>query len=133
MEPILNRNDFERVLKTERAVIYVYVDWSSYAAQTGLRITEEAERHFQRTSNPEVSFWLANVSDLDSPAAFIVDWLRRQESEKMRMFPAIGTGNGSLVWLRNGRAIGFALSASHLGVDGVTAKTKEILFGQSQA
>src|SRR6185295_8131532 len=112
MEPILNRNDFEKVLKSERAVIYVYVDWSSYAAQTGLRIMEEAERHFQRTADPEVSFWLANVSDLDSPAAFIADWLRRQESEKMRMFPAIGTGNGSIVWLRNGQAIGFALSAS---------------------
>ena len=133
MEPILNRNDFEKVLKSERAVIYVYVDWSSYASQTGLRIMEEAERHFQRTADPEVSFWLANVSDLDSPAAFIADWLRRQESEKMRMFPAIGTGNGSIVWLRNGQPIGFALSASHLGVDGVRAKTKETLFGLSQA
>ena len=41
MEPILNRNDFEKVLKSERAVIYVYVDWSSYAAQTGLRIMKQ--------------------------------------------------------------------------------------------
>ena len=129
MKPILNTNDFERLVKTERAVLYVYVDWSSYAAQTGLRITEEAERLFQRNHDPEVSFWLADVSDLDSPAAFIADWLRGQETERIRMFPAIGTGNGSLVWLINGRAIGFALSASQLGSEAVTAKTKEYLHG----
>jgi len=128
MKPILNKTDFEKLLKTERAILYVYVDWSSYAAQTGLRITVEAERLFQRNHDPEVSFWLADVSDIDSAAAFIADWLRGQETEK-GMFPAIGTGNGSLVWLINGRAIGFALSASHLGLDGVTAKTKEYIYG----
>src|SRR4030095_12519482 len=124
MEQILNRNDLERLLKSERAVLYIYVDWSSYAAKTGLRVVEEAEQLFTRNPDLRVFFWLADISELNSPGAFIWDWLRQQESETMRMFPAIGTGNGSLVWLRRGQAIGFALSASLLGIDGVTAKIK---------
>ena len=133
MEHILNRNDLERLLKSERAVLYIYVDWSSYAAKTGLRVVEEAEQFFKRNPDLRVFFWLADISDLNSPGAFIADWLRQQESETMRMFPAIGTGNGSLVWLRRGQAMGFALSASHLGIDGVIAKIKEIFFGQIQS
>src|SRR5262245_17364670 len=133
MEKILNRNDLERLLKIERAVLYIYVDWSSYAAKTGLRVLEQAEQFFKSNPDHGVFFWLADISDLNSPGAVIADWLQQQESETKRMFPAIRTGNGSLVWLRKGQAIGVALSASHLGIDGVISKTKEILFGQIQA
>ncbi len=131
MKQILSSQDFESLLTSEQALLYIFADWSEYAAITGLRIVEQAEEFFLKNLEFQIEFWLADLSDDTSPAAFIVNWLRQQESETLRLFPAIGTGSGSILWIRKGQAAAFALSASHLGIDGVIDKMKEIFCEQS--
>ena len=55
-----------------RSVIYFYVDWSTYAVQ-GRVMLEEVD-HCGDNAKPV--FWLADVSELDSPAAFLVSGLK---------------------------------------------------------
>jgi hypothetical protein len=116
------------MLEEPHVMLYIFVDWSIYAAKIGLNIVEEVEAHFTATANESrVSFWLADVSDSNSPAFFTADWLRQeQERTELRLFPAIGIGNGSVVWINHGSVVDFALSASHLKRSGVIEKTESL-------
>jgi len=116
------------MLEEPRVLLYIFVDWSIYAAKSGLHIVEEVEAHFTATANgSRVSFWLADVSDSNSPAFFTADRLmQEQERTEIRLFPAISTGNGSVVWINHGRVVDFALSASHLKRSGVIEKTESL-------
>jgi hypothetical protein len=40
------------------------------------------------------------------------------------MFPTIGTGNGSLVWIKKGQVVDFAMSALHLTPEPIVWKTE---------
>src|SRR5690348_3328223 len=100
MQWINNDDDFSRMLQDGETILYIYVDWSSYASRDGSRIIELVERFFDETQS-KLSFWSADVSDLNSPAAFIGHWLKEQEKTGIRMFPGIGIGAGSLVWIKN--------------------------------
>jgi len=116
------------MLEEPHVMLYIFVDWSTYAAKIGLNIVEGVEAHFTATANgSRVSFWLADVSDSNSPAFFTADWLRQeQERTELRLFPAIGIGNGSVVWINHGSVVDFALSASHLKRSGVIEKTESL-------
>lgn len=47
-------------------------------------------------------FWLADVSELDSPAVFLEEWLKGQERDRLRMSNPVAAGSGSLAWLNHG-------------------------------
>ena len=121
---ILDPSDFDRFLECHEAVLFIYVDWSIYAKQ-GLQIVEKVEGVFRGDhSSRRPAFWLADVSDESSSGFFIGEWLNAQNSRGIRMFPGIATGNGSLVWIKNGEVVDFALSALHLEVEGIIGRTE---------
>jgi hypothetical protein len=49
------------------------------------------------------------------------------------MFPAIGTGAASLVWISQGEVIDFALSALHLGAQGIIQRSEAAFSHGKQA
>jgi hypothetical protein len=77
------------------------------------------------------SFWLADVSDMNSPAAFISEWLKKQEREDMKMYNMIACGSGSVAWLREGEVIDFEISVSRAGSDQLVERTKRLFHNHA--
>ena len=65
MRPILSEDDLAIALSAERAVIYFFVEWSVYAVQGRQRF---GEWELLYGCEPEMSFWVADVSDVEPPA-----------------------------------------------------------------
>ena len=78
MRSILSEEDFVLTLAEQHSVIYFFVDWSVYAVQ-GRRMLEELEL----LCSPDLkgSFWIADVSYPESPAAFLGEWLKHEASD----------------------------------------------------
>ena len=122
MQPILSERDFSSILSQERSIIFFYVEWSIYAVQ-GQRLVEELEACLDQESL-RPSFWLADVSDVDSPGAFLKDWLKDVERPDLKMRNVIAAGSGSVAWLNRGRVIDFVQSAMHHNVSDLFQRTK---------
>ena len=106
----------------EHAVVYFYVDWSVYAVQ-GLRMLEHLESSWSDPGSP-VAFRLADVSDVNAPAAFMFEWLKRRERPDQRLSSSIAVGNGSVMWLIRGDIVDFEPSVTKHDVSVLTARTK---------
>ncbi len=91
---ILCEEDFALILAQEHSVIYFFVNWSVYAFQ-GRRMLEELELLCSPDFNG--SFWVADVSDIESPAAFLGEWLKEHERPDLKMFNVVAAGSGSVV------------------------------------
>jgi hypothetical protein len=122
MRPILNEEDFESMTSQWRSIIYFYVDWSTYAVQ-GLVMLEKLESLCCDDDSKSV-FWLADVSELDSPAAFLEEWLKGQKRDELKRFNLVTAGNGSVVWLNHGAVVDFVQSASHYDLDTLRIRTE---------
>ena len=130
MENICNQDDLEALLSREYAVVYFYVDWSAYAMQ-GLRMLEQLESSWSGLGFP-VTFRLADVSDVNAPAAFIFEWLKRHERPDQRLCNRIAAGNGSVMWLTRGDIADFEPSVTRHDVSVLTARTKNAFqFGET--
>ena len=71
------------------------------------------------------SFWIADVSDVDAPAAFLREWLKAQDRVDLRMFNPVVCGNGSMAWLARGVVMDFVQSATHYDLQDLRHRTKE--------
>ena len=122
MRSILSEEDFALTLAEQHSVIYFFVDWSVYAVQ-GRRMLEELEL----LCSPALkgSFWIADVSYLESPAAFLGEWLKHQERSDLKIFNLVATGSGSVVWLNRGAVVDFAQSATHHNVQDLRKRTEK--------
>jgi hypothetical protein len=119
MNNICNEHDLKAL---EHAVVYFYVDWSVSAMQ-GLRMLEQLESSWSDPGSP-VTFHLADVSDVDAPAAFMFEWLKRRERPDQRLCSAIALGNGSVMWLTRGDIVDFEASVTQHDLSVLTARTK---------
>ncbi len=129
MQSIVNQEGLASILSHDRSVLYFYVDWSVYAVR-GLQMVKELELAFSINKNGSViSFWLADVSNVDAPAAFLSEWLKAQERADLKMFNVVAAGSGSLAWLKQGKIVDFALSATHHKVDILAERTKNAFGG----
>ena len=118
---ILSEEDFVLTLAEQHSVIYFFVDWSVYAVQ-GRRRFEELEL----LCCPDLkkgSFWIADVSDIESPAAFLGEWLKHQERSDLKISNPVASGSGSVVWLNRGAVVDFAHSATHHNVPALRKRT----------
>ncbi|HEY9500929.1 MAG TPA: hypothetical protein VIR01_04785 [Pyrinomonadaceae bacterium] len=119
---ILSEEDFALTLAEQHSVIYFFVDWSVYAVH-GRRMLEELE--LLCSPNLKGSFWIADVSDIESPAAFLGKWLKHQERSDLKIFNLVASGSGSVVWLNRGAVVDFAQSATHYDVQDLCKRTEK--------
>ena len=130
MRSIEKPEDLDYVSAQGQAIIYFYVDWSVYAVR-GRQILEVVEKQLPEELDLQPQFWLADVSDVNSPAAFMGDWLKKQEREDMKMYNLIACGSGCVVWLREGEVIDFEISASRTGSNQLVERTKRLFHNHA--
>ena len=112
------------MLSQDCSVLYFYVDWSTYAIQ-GLHLLEEVKSILSQNNNGSIAgFWLADVSDVNAPAAFIGEWLKRQERVDLKLYNTVAVGNGSIAWLKRGEIVDFVMSATHYDAPALAERTK---------
>jgi hypothetical protein len=129
MESICNQDGLISTLTDQRSVVYFYVDWSTYAKQ-GLHMVEELESSVA-DQTPAVAFRLADVSDVNAPAAFMFDWLQQNERSDLKLCERIAVGNGSVMWLRQGQIVDFEPHVTHQDLSALTDRTKRA-FGAGE-
>jgi hypothetical protein len=118
MRPILSEDDLAIALSAERAVIYFFVEWSVYAVQGRQRF---GELELLYGCEPEMSFWVADVSDVEAPAAYIADWLKTHDRKEV--FLAAGMGNGPIIWLKGGAIVDAVRSAINCDLHELRTRT----------
>lgn len=127
------KSDLElaEMLGAENTALFVFVDWSEYA-RCGKKIFEEVEAKLAAaSSNSPISCWFADISSVDAaPNPALHQWLKAQEQKgKVRVFPNIAMGTGSVVWMKRGEVVRFEPSAVRVGSAGLVQRTAEILAG----
>ena len=123
MRPILNEDDFKSVISQEHSVIYFHVDWSTYSVQGRVMLEHESS---SSSDESKPVFWLADVSELESPAAILGEWLKRQERKDLKMFNVVAAGSSSVVWLSRGAVVDFVQSATHYDLDALRMRTENV-------
>ena len=100
MKWLRNETDWGDLLGTPHVILFIFAEWSRYATR-GLEIFEEAERMaIQNLSCGDLTWWAGDFSWTPSTLDIVVEWLRHEQARTgVVMFPAIGVGNGSVVWL----------------------------------
>lgn len=129
MRDLKSELDLAEMLGAENAALFVFVDWSEYA-RCGKEIFEEAEAKLATTSsNCSISWWIVDISsDHAPPSPALHQWLRAEEQKgKVRVFPNIAMGNGSVVWMKNGKVVRFEPNALRSGPGGLVHSTVQIL------
>lgn len=130
MRAVLNENDFAEMLSSEKAILFVLVDWSEYA-KIGGELLEAAEARFIHgfQSGP-LSWWVGDLSSTNSSMSPVIrQWLAKQDHPvEHGLFPHIAMGNGSVVWIIRGEIVSFASSVMRLGLEGLLTRTEK-LFG----
>ena len=129
MRNLTSDAELAEMLSAETAALFLFVDWSEYA-RCGREIVQEAEAALAaRASNRPVSWWFVDISSADAPPNRALHvWLKAQEETgKVRVFPTVAMGNGSVVWIKGGKAVRFEPSALRSGPVGLVHRTLEIL------
>lgn len=124
MKEILTKTDFAEMLSQDKVVLSFYHDWVKDSVFYGVEFLTESENYFQSSQyHIKPAFWIANVSDVNSPANFLYDWLKEIEPKLIVM---IGTGNPSVIWLSFGQMLKYEFSACLLKSNGIIEKTIEV-------
>ncbi len=120
----MNEDDFKSVISQEHSVIYFHVDWSTYSVQGRVMLEDLESSRSSDESKP--IFWLADVSELESPAAFLGEWLKRQDRTDLNMFKLVAAESGSVIWLSQGGVVDFVQSATHYDLDALRIRTENV-------
>jgi hypothetical protein len=117
MTNITNKEQFERMLAVEQAVLFIFFGWSGQAVLS-LRLFESWVQDW-RASHPESSVAFYRLDPDAHPDTW--SWVAKQarsEADNERGF-------GSVTWLRRGRSVGFACYAAQIGKDELSRLTDE--------
>ena len=131
MRQLKSERELAEMLSEENAALFLFVDWSEYA-RCGKGVFEETEAKLSALSNSPVSCWFVDISSIDaSPNPALHQRLKAQEQQeqkgKLRVFPSIAMGNGSVVWMRRGEVVLFEPSAVRSGASGLVRQTAGML------
>lgn len=122
---INNQQDFARMLAQEKAVLSFYIEWSLYSSADGMDFFEKAELFFVEQNRNDISFCLADVSEMTPIATFVFDWMTDfdETGRKLRLW--VGCGNPSVLWLKSGNIVDYEFSAYHLKTEGIIRETSK--------
>ena len=125
MREILIQTDFNEMILQDKVVLFFYHKWSKYSGVYGIQYLKEADSFLCNQKNiAEINFWIADVSDENSSASFLCDWIKNNSVES-NLFVWIGAGNPTVVWLNYGQTLNCEFSAYILKTEGIIQKTVE--------
>lgn len=123
MRKILTQTDFDEMILQDKAVLSFYHDWSEYSAVYGIQYFKESDSFFRKQKPAQkIIFWLADVTNVNSPANFLGDWIKNNSLE-INFFAWIAAGNPSVIWLKFGQILNCEFSAYTLRTQGIIEKT----------
>ncbi len=129
MNQVTGENDLAEMLARGSAALFIFVEWSAYARRGREVFKQAAAKLGAKSPNDPVSWWIADISSIDvavGPA--LHQWLTLQEqSGTVRLFPGVAMGNGSVLWIEKGEAVGFELNAQRAGLEALVHCTEEML------
>jgi hypothetical protein len=117
MTNITSKEQFERMLAEEQAVLFVFFDWSGQAV-VSLRLFESWVQEW-RLLHPELSVAFYRLDPDAHPDTW--SWVgeqARSETDNERGF-------GSVTWLRRGRSVAFLRYVAEAGKDELSRLTDE--------
>lgn len=113
LRELVNQQDFETVLKLDKVLIYLLVDWSA---------SERGSRYLVLKTLSDLDVGKAPVFKIDcsdQKKQFFVDWLLEQNENFHRLYFG---GNGETLLLKNGKLIDFIRFPFQLGLENVREK-----------
>lgn len=117
MTNITSKEQFERMLADEQAVLFLFFDWSGQAV-VSLRLFESWVQEW-RGLHPESSVAFYRLD----PDAHPDTW--RWVGEQARSETDNERGFGSVTWIRRGRSVAFVRYAAQVGKDELSRLTDE--------
>ena len=120
-------SDLTALVAQDRAVLFLYVNWSGYAT-AGLRMMERAAGNWANDyAQCPVSWWAVDFSLSPPPLAAVADWLATQRPMvELSASELIDRGAGPAVWIEKGKVVGFTRAVSPSGVEGLMQRTREV-------
>lgn len=111
MKEIKTIADFENLLSLEKAIVFIYFEWSAQA-----RISKQVVANWESQTKTTIPFF---EIEPEYPDEFD-KWVRDNDIH--------GHGYGSIVWLKGGRISDFEKYAAEFGILRLEEKTLEV-FG----
>jgi hypothetical protein len=101
MTPIANRLELDAVRAHPCAVLFFWVNWSTFSIQSRANIKEAITLRQSETSQEQYF-----VVDVSEQSGELWDTLQRWlEADEMTMNEVLWSGSGPLLWLRSGRVV----------------------------
>ena len=109
MTTITNKEEFDRMLANEQAVLFIFFDWSGQAVAS-LRLFESWMQKW-RALHPglAVSFYRLDPDEHSDTWSWVAAQARSENYSE--------GGYGSVTWLRRGRSVAFVRDAVQAGKD----------------
>ncbi|HWD21123.1 MAG TPA: hypothetical protein VHB20_17780 [Verrucomicrobiae bacterium] len=119
MTILATKEDFEAMLRADKAIVFVFYDWSG-PAHMSKPVVEHWEAEW-RALHPSalVGFYFWN------PDKFKDDKSWRWLGEQPNGAKEIEGGNGSVLWICNGHSVGYVSSAIRTGKDKLSLLTQQ--------
>lgn len=109
MKGIKTLADFNKLLKTEKVIVFIYHEWSGQA-----HISKQVILDWENNSQSNHLIFEINPED----SVDFDKWVYENEIH--------GHGYGSVIWLNNGKILGFVKEAGKLSLSELEIKTAEI-------
>jgi hypothetical protein len=111
MKKIETSADFEMLLDLEKAIVFIFLEWSG-SAHLSKRVVIEWENQTKLI----IPLFEINPEDSDECSK----WVYENDIH--------GHGYGSIVWLEKGKFLEFEKDAGKSGASGIERKTSKIFF-----
>jgi len=124
MKTVEDAAEFGELLTSERALIFIHVDWSAYSvrARAGLAEWESAWNQAESGRQVSISTVLPDQQD------FVQEWLRKSGNSELQCLESAAlqqpvpseprdygsTGSGTLLFIRSGQIVDMELVAERL-------------------
>lgn len=115
----------EHATRAKQAVVFVDLKWSLNSAVASVKFSQWLAKYYERNPQTEIAFHYIESTSLTrdySPYTDLPGWNELGAVGKFR--PHV-SGNGEILWLEEGRVIGFEALGRHFQTKVLDQKTEE--------
>ena len=131
--PEMSESDVDSILQhamqSERAILFLDVDWSATAKYLLPRYVEYTLRYHDENATDPILFHYVNLTGLKGHSSQIKKKIPGLETIQRQRGTAVFHGNGEVVWLKNGRAVDIKPLMNLSSPEEFVNFTKQILPG----